>query len=265
MVGVAYRGQIPLEDIKVDFEVEPVELPNAIGFAVREVVTLRGQLSETQRLRLQRAAQYCPVGQSLIKGSMEIQDEVQWSSGEVTAASPAPSALQRLERDLPAIPPGSVHGRYLLGTKEYDETGAMVHEGEVKVYVTCKNLTHSSRWSLLSGHSSEGWVPPPFPLAQGAWAASTVVTLSRLLFQGKEGADDLRVEITLGTGGARGQSQRNAAEGMVGHRRALRQVSVPGTPRTTPIDEVQVALQRDPISMAYRNGGVLLHEEVVVE
>jgi hypothetical protein len=249
--GVAYRGQISLEDIKIDFEVEPVELPNAIGFAVREVVTLRGQLSETERLRLQRAAQYCPVGQALTKGSMEIQDEVQWSSGELTAASPAPAALQRLERDLPAIPPGSVHGRYLLGTKEYDETGAMVHEGEVKVYVTCKNLTHSSRWSLLSGHSSEGWVPPPFPLAQGAWAASTVVTLSRLL--------------SLGAGGVRGQSQRNAAEGMVGRRRALRRVSVPGTPRTTPIDAVQAALQRDPISRSYRNGGVLLHEEVVVE
>jgi hypothetical protein len=196
---------------------------------------------------------------------MEIQDEVQWSSDELTAASPAPAALPWLERDLPVIPPGSVHGRYLLDTKEYDETGAMVHEGEVKVYVTWKNLTHSSRWSLLSGHSSEGWVPPPFPLAQGAWAASTAVTLSRLLPQGEEGADDLRVEITLGVGGARGQSQRNAAEGMVGHRRALRRVSVPGTPRTTPIEAVQAALQRDPISMALRNGGVLLHEEVVVE
>jgi hypothetical protein len=265
VVGVAYRGQIPLEDIKVDFEVEPVELPNAIGFAVREVVTLTGQLSETERLRLQRAAQYCPVGQSLTKGSMEIEDEVQWSSGEVTVASPALAALPRLERDLPAIPPGSVHGRYLLGTKEYDETGAMVHEGEVKVYVTCKNLTYSSRWSLLSGHSSEGWVPPPFPLAQGAWAASTVVTLSQLLSQGKEGADELRAELTLGAGGARGQSQRNAAEGVVGRRRASRRVSVPGTPRTTPIEAVQAALQRDPISMAYRNGGVLLHEEVLVE
>jgi hypothetical protein len=242
-----------------------VELPNAIGFAVREVVTLTGQLSETERLRLQRVAQYCPVGQSLTKGSMEIEDEVQWSSGELTAASRAPAALPRLERDLPVIPPGSVHARHLLDTKEYDETRAMVHEGEVKVYVTCKNLTHSSRWSLLSGHSSAGWVPPPFPLAQGAWAASTLVTLSRLLSQGKEGADDLQVEIILGVGGARGQSQSNAAEGMIGRRRALRRVSVPGTPRTTPIETVQAALQRDPISMAYRNGGVLLHEEVVVE
>ena len=36
MVGVAYRGHIALEDIQVDFEVEPVELPQSIGFGVRE-------------------------------------------------------------------------------------------------------------------------------------------------------------------------------------------------------------------------------------
>jgi hypothetical protein len=147
---------------------------------------------------------------------MEIADEVQWGSGEVTVASPAPAALQRLEGDLLSIPPGSVHGRYLLDTKEYDETGAMVHEGEAKVYVTCKNLTRSSRWSLLSGHSSEGWVPPPFPLAQGAWAASTAATLSQLLPQAIEGANGPSVELTMAASGARGQSQRNAAEGVVG-------------------------------------------------
>jgi hypothetical protein len=40
---------------------------------------------------------------------------------------------------------------------------------------------------------------------------------------------------------------------------------VPGTPGTTPIEAVQAALQRDPITLAYLNGGVLLHGEVVVE
>lgn len=262
---MAYRGHIPLEDIKVDFEVEPVELSSAIGFGVREVVTLKGQISEAERLRLQRAARYCPVGQALTKGSMEVEDEVQWSSGEVTAISPAPEALQPLEGALPAIPPGSVHARYLLDTKEYDETEAMVHEGEAKVYVTYENLTRSSRWTLLAGHSSEGWVPPPFPLAQGAWAASTASTLSRLLPLGTEGADGLSVELVMAAGGNRGQSQGNAAEGVVGHRRVLRRVILPGTPNTTPIEAVQAALQRDPISIAYRNGGVLLQDEVVVE
>ena len=69
----------------------------------------------------------------------------------------------------------------------------------------------------------------------------------------------------VGGRGDRSQSQGNAAEGVVGHRRVLHRVIVPRTPRTTPIEVVQAALQRDPISVAYRNGGVLLHDEVVVE
>ena len=265
VVGVAYRGNIALEDIKVDFEVEPIELPNAIGFGVRELVTLKGRISESERVRLQRASQYCPVGQALTKGSMEVEDEVRWSTGEVAAASPAPESLPQLDGALPAIPSGSVHGQYLLDTKEYDDAGKMEHEGEAKVSISCENLTRTSRWTLLGGHSSNGWVPPPFPLAHGAWAASTVSTLSRLLPQGTEDADGLSVELVMAAGGNRGQSQANAAEGVVGRRRVLRRIIVPGTPSTTPIEAVQAALQRDPISLAYLNGGVLLHDEVVVE
>ncbi len=265
VVGVAYRGQIALEDIQVDFEVEPVELPQSIGFGVREVVTLKGQISETERVRLQRAAQYCPVGQALTKGSMEIEDEVQWSSGEATVASPAPEGLQPLEGDLPALLPGSVHGRYLLDTKEYDEDGGMEHEGEVKIYAVSENLTRTSRWIFLAGHSSSGWVPPPFPLAQAAWAASTAATLNRLLPQESQAGAGLEVELAMAARGGRGQSQGNAAAGMVNRRRVSRRISVPGTPRTTPLETIQAALLRDPISMAYRSGGVLLHEEVVVE
>ncbi len=261
---MAYRGGIQLEDIEVDFEVEPVELPNAIGFGVREVVTLKGQISQSERVRLQRAVQYCPVGQALTKGSMEIEDEARWSSGEATAVSPAPEGLLPLERALPALLPGSVHGRYLLDTKEYDESGAMVHEGEVKVAIAGQNLTRSSRWTLVAGHSSDGWVPPPFPLAQAAWAASTAATLSWLLPQGTEGLDGLSVELAMAARGGRGSSQGNAAEGIVSRRQAFRRITLPGTPRTVPIDTGQAALQRDPISMVYRNGGVLLHEEVVV-
>ena len=265
VVGVAYRGNIALEDIKVDFEVEAVELPNAIGFGVRELVTLKGRISEPERVRLQRASRYCPVGQALTKGSMEIEDEVRWSTGEATAVSPAAEGLPPLDAALPALLPGSVHGRYLLDTQEHDESGTMVHEGEVKVAVTTQNLTRTSRWTLLAGHSSEGWVPPPFPLAQAAWAASTAATLSWLLPQETEGADGLSVELAMPARGGRGQSQSNAAEGVVSRRRVLRRITVPGTPSTIPIDAVQAALQRDPISLAYRNGGVLLHEEVVVE
>ena len=263
MVGVAYRGGIPLENIEVDFQVEPVALPDSIGFGVREVVTLEGQLSETERLRLQRAAEYCPVGQALTKGSVEIEDEVRWSSGEVALTPPLAEVPSRLEHDVPIVPPGTVHGHYLLDTKEYDEGGAMLHEGEVKVYVTCENLTRLSRWTLLAGHSSNGWVPPPFPLAQAAWAASTVATLSRILLP-EMGTEDLCVEIATGARGNRGSAQGNAAAGVVSHRKALRRVVLPGTPSATPIEAVQAALQRDSISMAYQSGGVLLQQKVAV-
>ena len=66
-------------------------------------------------------------------------------------------------------------------------------------------------------------------------------------------------------GGGRGRSQANAAEGVVAHRQILRRIIVPGTPSATPLGVVQAALQRDPLSLAYQNGGALLHHEVVVE
>ena len=71
--------------------------------------------------------------------------------------------------------------------------------------------------------------------------------------------------MALPPSGQRGQAQRNAAEGVVAPRRVLRRVTVPGTPRTVPVELVQAALLRDPISRAYSEGGVLLDEAVVVE
>ena len=71
---------------------------------------------------------------------------------------------------------------------------------------------------------------------------------SRLLPHGEKSAEDLSVELYMGVGGdGRGQSQSNAAEGVVGRRRVSRRIFVPGTPRTTPIEAVQAPLQRDPI------------------
>lgn len=266
MVGVAYRGGIPLENIAVDFEVEPVERAGSLGFGVREVVRLQGNISESERVRLQRAARFCPVGQALTRGSMVVEDEVEWSSGEVTAASPVPEGLRPLEGPLPALAPGSVHGRYLPDTKEYDAGGVMREEGEAKVYVATQNLTHPSRWTLLAGHSSNGWVPPPFPTAQAAWAASTATTLSRLLPLPDAGAAaDWRVELGLNAPGGRDQAQGNAAAGTVSYRNAVRRILAPGSPRTLPIETIQAALRRDPISIAYREGGVVLEEQVVVD
>lgn len=264
---MAYRGRIPLEDILVDFEVEPVGLPSAPGFGVRKVITLKGHLSETEQLRLRRAAEYCPVGQALTKGSVEIEDEIRWASGGVAAVAPPPELPQPLEAELPAVVPGAVHGKYLLDTKEFDQNEGRLHEGEVKVYITCENLTRLSRWTLLAGHSPKGWVPPPFPLAQAAWAASTAATLSQLLPQAVLRDDGMRVEIVesaLGSGDNRGQAQIDAAGAIVRHRKALRRIVLPATPQTTPAEIVHAALQRDPISTAYRQGGVLLQEQVVV-
>ena len=262
LVGVAYRGNIALDDIEVDFEVEPIGHPNAIGFGVRETVTLNGQISEPERARLERASNYCPVGQALTKGSMQVEDEVQWSSGELISASPTPDGLQPLEGGLPAIPSGMVHARYLLDTKELDEVGAMVHKGEAKVTVSCANLTRSSGWIVLGGHSSPGWVPGPFPLAHGGWAASTAATLSQLL---PKAAEDLKVELAIAaSSGGVAESQSNAAAGVLARRQVLRRITVPGTPQTTPMEMVQAALLRDPMSVAYQQGGILLQHNVVV-
>jgi hypothetical protein len=68
LVGVADRVKIPLDDIVVDFEIEPTGLPNGMGFGVKELVTLYGNISESERVRLERASNFCPVGQALNKG-----------------------------------------------------------------------------------------------------------------------------------------------------------------------------------------------------
>lgn len=269
VVGVAYRGGIALEDIEVDFEVEPVERAGGIGFGVREKVTLKGKITEAERVRLQRASRYCPVGQALTKGSMVIEDEVQWRSGEITVLPSEPRSLPVLDGSLPAIRPGTVHASYLLDTREYDGEGRMEHEGEAKVYIITDSLTHTSRWTVQAGHSSPGFVPPPFPTAQAAWAASTAATLGSLLPPGGEmdarlDARDLQVEIGLNMTGGRDIAQGSAAEGRVVHRNAYRRVIVPGNPRTMPVETVQAALLQDPITNAYRDGGVLLDDQVVV-
>ncbi len=262
---MAYRGGIALEDIEVDFEVEPLERAGSIGFGVRESVTLKGDISESERLRLRRASRYCPVGQALTKGSMVIEDEVQWQSGEITQIPETADNLPALEGNLPVIQPGTVHGRYLLDTKEYDADGTMQHEGEAKVYITTQNLTHTSRWTVMAGHSSPGLIPPPFPSAQAAWAASTATTLSRLLPRSAEqDVRDIRVEVGLNVAGGRDQAQLSAAEGRVIHRNAVRRIVVPGSPQNMPLEAVQAALLQDPITIAYREGGVLLDERVVV-
>jgi hypothetical protein len=179
VVGVAYRGQIPLEDIHVDFQVEVSAPSNARGFGLRKTVTLTGPLSETEQLRLRRAADYCPVGQLFTKGALVLEDQVTYSAENAAPEAITLSAqVPQPSSDLPpTLTPGAVHGRYLADTKGYTDGGMLQHEGEVKLYLTCENLTRPGCWTLLAGHSSAGWMPPPVPLAYAALAASAVTTL----------------------------------------------------------------------------------------
>ena len=265
VVGVAYRGGIPLEDIAVDFAVEPTAAADGPGFGVRETVRLKGNLSETERVRLERAVRFCPVGQALTKGSMQFADVVEWDNGERVSLSAADADDALLTGGLPALASGTVQARYLGDTQEYDAAGKMTDEGEAKIYLGTENQTRAGRWTLLAGHSSKGWVPPPFPTAQAAWAAATAATLvSRLPFRDDSDAAGLRVAVGLLMQGGRDRAQGDAAAGNITRRPALRRLIIPGSPETMPAAAVAAALNRDPVTIAYRSGGVLLDEQVIV-
>jgi uncharacterized OsmC-like protein len=266
VVGVAYRGQIPLQDIRVDFQVEAVAHPDARGFGVRKTVTLKGPLSETQQLRLRRAAEYCPVGQIFTKGALAIEDQVVYSaeSAALEAAATSAQVLQPAAAIPPTLAPGAVRSRYLADTKEYADSGVLQHEGEVKIYLTCENLTRPGRWTLLAGHSSEGWMPPPVPLAYAALAASTVATLRQCISPAAWPPEGFHVEIAPHGAGNREQAQANAAAGALNVRRVVRKVVLHGTPGAVPVHAIEAALQHDPLSTSFREGGVLRGEQIVV-
>jgi hypothetical protein len=137
------------------------------------------------------------------------------------------SATLAQQPSLPTLPtcaPGAVHGRYLVETKEYDDRGVLHQEGEVKIYVTCANLTRTGRWTLLAGHSSEGWIPPPVPLVYAALTASTVATLQACMAPEVWTPAGFHVEIAPHGAGNRDQAQTSAAAGILNARRVVRTV-----------------------------------------
>jgi hypothetical protein len=266
VVGVAHRGQIPLQDIQVDVQVEAVTRPDARGFGVRKIIALKGPLSETEQLRLRRAAEYCPVGQLFTKGALTIEDQV---TGSVRSAAPEAtgSAAQGVHPPLdalPTCPPGAVHGRYLVDTQEYADSGVLQHEGEVKLYLTCENLTRPGRWTLLAGHSSVGWMPPPVPLAYAALAASTVTTLRPFVSREAWPSAGFHVEIVPQGAGSRDQSQTAAAAGTINTRRVVRTIVLHGTPGVSAVQAIEAALPHDPLARSFRRGGVLLSEQIML-
>jgi uncharacterized OsmC-like protein len=265
VVGVAHRGQIPLQDIQVDFQVEAVGRPDVRGFGVRKTVTLKGSLSETEQLRLRRAAEYCPVGQLFTKGALALEDQVTYSA-QNAAPEAAVSAAQVLQPPdtFPPCPPGAVHGRYLVDTQEYADSGVLQHEGEVKLYLTCDSLTRPGRWTLLAGHSSAGWMPPPVPLAYAALAASTVTTLRQFVPSEAWPPAGFHVEIIPQGAGNRDHAQAAAAAGTINARRVVRKIVLHGAPGVSPVLAIEAALQHDPLSLSFRRGGVLLGEQIIV-
>ena len=266
VVGVAHRGQIPLQDIRVDFQVEPVAGADARGFGVRKTITLHGSLAAMEQRRLHRAAEYCPVGQLFTKGALVVEDQVECRAEHTApeAVMPAAQAPQPSRHALPTCAPGAVHGRYLVETKEYDDSGVLRHEGEVKVYLTCANLTRSGRWTLLAGHSSEGWMPPPVPLAYAALAASTVTTLRSCIDREAWSQVGFHVEIAPYGAGNRDRAQASAAAGTLNTRRVVRKVVLHSAPSAALGQAIEAALQQDPLSTSFRTGGVLLSEQIVV-
>jgi uncharacterized OsmC-like protein len=266
VVGVAHRGQIPLQDIRVDFQVDAVVRPDASGFGVRKTIALKGPLSETEQLRLRRAAGYCPVGQLFTKDALAIEDQVTCSA-QNSAPEAVLSAAQVFQPPLdtfPACAPGAVHGHYLVDTQEYDDRGVLQHEGEVKLYLTCENRTRPGRWTLLAGHSSAGWMPPPVPLAYAALAASTVTTLRQFVPRKAWPSAGFQVEIIPQGAGNRDQSQVAAAAGTINTRRVVRKIVLHGAPDVSPVQAIEEALPHDPLALSFRSGGVLLGEQIIV-
>jgi hypothetical protein len=236
------------------------------GFGVRKTVTLKGPLSETEQLRLRRAAEYCPVGQLLTKGALIIEDQVTYSAQ--TAAPEVAVSTAEVVRPppdtLPTCPPGAIHGRYLVDTREYADNGVLQQEGKGKLYLTCGNLTRPGRWTTLAGHSSAGWMPPPVPLAYVALAASTVTTLQQLVFTQAWPSAGFHVEMILHAAGNRDQSQAAAAAGTISTRRVVCKIVLPGTPDILSRQSIEAALQHDPLTLSFRSGGMLLGEQIIV-
>jgi uncharacterized OsmC-like protein len=242
---VAYRGHIPLEDIEAGFEVDEA--------GVRKTIKLFGDFSESEEQRLRRTIEYCSVGKIFTRGSLEIEDRVEARGPAVLAAEPRP---------FPPTPAGAVTARYLRQTRECAADGRLEYEGEVDVHLSWQNLTRQSRCALLAGHTSEGWAPPPVPLAYAALAASTATALRQVL----PAPAEFRVELARQPAAQGGtpqieQAQADAVGGVVRITPLLRTVVLAGEAEEA---RIRAALRQEPLSRVIREGGLLIGERVGV-
>lgn len=277
MVGVAYRGNIPLEHIAIEFEVGASSGDRKLQNGVKKTITVTGPLTDEHLLRLKRASDFCPVGQHMTRRVTTIEDHVEFATGGTEAHpqdAPHPFTVGSLpERNSAELifPAGKVDSRYLRETREWGEDAGkrvLAQEGEVNVYFACDGQKRGHRWAVLGGHTSESWGPRPVDFPNGALAASTVETLRRLVAPEALGYDDLAVFIeSEGHGGpastGRAGAQLAAMAGETRPRRVIRKVIAGGPLLEVPVDTIYVALKSDPMARFIQEGDILLGEKLV--
>ena len=262
-VGVAYRGNVPLDDIDVTLQVEATDGADRPGFGVREFVALAGDFSDAHLARLRRAVGYCPVSQMFTKGALVVADDV--VADDVVARPRADTAT--IAAAIPAadiswnIAPTVVKGQYLSDTKEYRDD-RLSDEGEVKLYVSSDNPAATGRWMLLCGHTSTPWMPHPVPLALAGLAASTASTVSSLFAAGS--APSFQVELAATPSLGRDLAQTSAANATVNSRRLVRRVVVTDAVSAALQSDIRAAMSRDPLHQLFQRGNALLSADITV-
>ena len=256
-VGVAYRGNVALDDIGVTLQVEATDGVDGPGFGVRESVRLGGTFSEADLARMHRAVSYCPVSQLFTKGALKTVDEVVAVSQPPATELLSPAATTVAWEVAPTV----VEGHYLSDTKEYVD-GRMSEEGEVKIYVAADHPVAAGRWMLLSGHTSIPWIPHPVPLALAGLAASTLSTLQATF--GAASPAPLRVEFASPPSLGAKVAQAAAASGTVNRRELVRRVVVGGALSDSLEQEIRAALSRDPLYRIFERGNALRSVDVSV-
>jgi uncharacterized OsmC-like protein len=267
-VGVAHRGHIPLEDVTAAFRVRrKVDGVDPEAFSVTSAITFTGNIDDQQLLRLERTAKYCPVGVYFQERTTSIQDQVDLPP----LAEPAIHRTSEGPREyIAAFAPGDVTAAHLRETREWRtglEGEMLGDEGEVKLHLTCEDAGRTGRWSLIGGHTSEGWVPRPADLALAALAASTVGTLRPLAQTTQLGPADVQVLVRNVSGDAGGK-EAIVARMLEGKSRQIsltRAITLRAPFGEVNRAAVDAALAKDPVSRYLFDGNILTGEEITVD
>jgi hypothetical protein len=258
-VGVAHRGQIPLESISARLQVRKGDFGGTTRFGVKETVILRGSFNEQQLKRLGRTVDYCPRGQEFTKQVLEFEDHIEFAPGPATSSVnnvvPSPPDLSQV------LVPGTVEAQYLPGTQEASED--VFNEGEVKLYFSCETKKRPMRWNTLAGHTC-GWCPLPVHLTNGGLAASIVATIRQIVSPVELSPGELEVVVEApGRSGGKAAVQAAAESGSMRKQHLVRKIFLGGPLRTLSVETIQRALENDPLCRYYADGNILLDKEII--